>query len=148
MFKTLTIAAVAVALLASAARAQDAVPQPGFGDLTLSFPALAAKSGKVLIAVYDTAQGWNSGKPARVAQASASDAEPAATIVALPPGTYAVRAFQDVDGDGKMGMNPFGMPVEPYGFSNDALPNMGPPSFDAATFTVKAGANAQVIHLH
>ncbi|PIB94095.1 DUF2141 domain-containing protein [Caulobacter sp. FWC2] len=148
MFKTLTLALAAAAILAPAAHAQDAPSQAGFGDLTLSFPALASKSGKVMIAVYDSAQGWSSGKPARVAQAAASDAEPAARIVALPPGTYAVRAFQDVDGDGKMGMNPFGMPVEPYGFSNDALPNMGPPSFDAATFTVKAGANTQVVHLH
>lgn len=143
MFKTLTLALAAAAILAPAAHAQEAM-----GDLTLTFPALASKSGKVMIAVYDSAQGWSSGKPARVAQAAASDAEPAARIVALPPGTYAVRAFQDVDGDGKMGMNPFGMPVEPYGFSNDAKPNMGPPSFDAATFTVKAGANAQVVHLH
>lgn len=147
MFKTLTIALVAAALIAPAAHAQDATPQAGFADLTLTFPALASKSGKVMIAVYDSAQGWSSGKPARVAQASASDAEPAAKIVALPPGTYAVRAFQDVDGDGKMGTNPFGMPVEPYGFSNDAKPNMGPPSFDAAAFAVKAGATTQVLHL-
>jgi len=143
MFKTLTIALAAAAVLAPAARAQDAT-----GDLSLTFPALAAKSGKVLIAVYDSAEGWSAGKPARVAQADASAAEPAAKIVALPPGTYAVRAFQDVDGDGKMGMNPFGMPVEPYGFSNGAKPNMGPPSFDAAAFSVKAGANVQVLHLH
>jgi uncharacterized protein (DUF2141 family) len=143
MLKTLTLALAAAALIVPAAHAQDAS-----ADLTLTFPALASKSGKVMIAVYDSAQGWSSGKPARIAQASASDAEPAARIVALPPGTYAVRAFQDVDGDGKMGMNPFGMPVEPYGFSNDAKPNMGPPSFDAATFTVTAGANTQVVHLH
>lgn len=143
MFKTLTLALAAAAILAPAAHAQDAS-----ADLTLTFPALASKSGKVMIAVYDSAQGWSSGKPARVAQANAADAEPAAKIVALAPGTYAVRAFLDVDGDGKMGMNPFGMPVEPYGFSNDAKPNMGPPSFDAATFTVTAGANTQVVHLH
>ena len=139
MFKTLLLATV---LFASAAQAQETA------DLTLTFPALAAKQGKVMIAVYDSAQGWSSGKPARVAQADAAAAEPTAKNVALPPGTYAVRAFQDVDGDGKMGTNPFGMPVEPYGFSNDAKPNMGPPSFDAAAFTVKAGAAAQAIHLH
>jgi uncharacterized protein (DUF2141 family) len=66
---------------------------------------------------------------------------------ALPPGTYAVRAFQDVDENGKLNTNPFGLPVEPYGFSHDAQPNMGPPTFDAAAFEVKAGANAQAIHL-
>lgn len=134
--------AFAALALAPAARAQEAL-----GDLTLSFPGLAAKSGKVMIAVYDSGQGWAAGKAVRVAVANASDAEPSAKIPALPAGTYAVRAFQDVDGDGKMGTNPFGMPVEPYGFSNDAQPNMGPPSFDAAAFAVKAGATTQVLHL-
>lgn len=143
MFKTLTLALMAAALIAPAAHAQEA-----FGDLTLSFPGLKTPTGKVMIAVYDSAQGWSTGKPARVAQANAADVAPGAKIVALPPGTYAVRAFQDVDGDGKMGTNPFGLPVEPYGFSKDAQPNMGPPSFDAAAFEVKAGANAQTIHLH
>lgn len=138
MFKTLMLATV---LFASAAQAQDTA------DLTLTFPALSAKQGKIMIAVYDSADGWRSGKPARVAQADAADAEPSARIVALPPGTYAVRAFQDVDGDGKLGTNPFGLPVEPYGFSRDAQPNMGPPAFDAAAFAVKAGAAAQTIHL-
>ena len=142
--KTL-LAGLAFAALAvvPAARAQEAL-----GDLTLSFPGLATKSGKVMIAVYDSAQGWASGKPARVAMASASDASPTAKIVSLPAGTYAVRAFQDVDGDGKMGKNPFGLPTEPYGFSRDAVGNMGPATFDDAAFEVKAGANAQAMHLH
>lgn len=141
--KTLALAAALACLAAPAVHAQDA-----FGDLTLAFPALKTPQGKIMIAVYDSAQGWSSGKPARVAMASAADAEPAVKIVALPTGTYAVRAFQDVDGDGKMGMNPFGLPVEPYGFSRDAMGSMGPPSFDAAAFEVKAGATAQAIHLH
>lgn len=101
-----------------------------------------------MIAVYDSAQAWTSGKPVRAAAASAADATPSAKIVALPPGTYAVRVFQDVDGDGKMGKNPFGMPTEPFGFSKDAPVMMGPPAFDAAAFEVKAGANVQVIHLN
>ena len=140
-FRALGLALIAT-VAASGAHAQEA-----FGDLALTFPALKSTQGKVMIAVYDSAQGWASGKPFRVAMASAADAPPAAKIVALPPGTYAVRAFQDVDDNGKMGVNPFGLPVEPYGFSRDAQPNMGPPSFDAAAFEVKAGANAQAIHL-
>lgn len=142
MFKTLAFALMAAALIAPAAHAQDA-----FGDLTLSFPDLKTPTGKVMIAVYDSAQGWASGKPVRVAQADAAGAAPGARIVALPPGTYAVRAFQDVDSDGKMGKNPFGLPVEPYGFSRDAVGNMGPATFDDAAFEVKAGANAQTLHL-
>lgn len=135
--------AFAALALAPAARAQEAL-----GDLTLSFPGLTAKSGKVMIAVYDSAQGWAAGKAVRVAMASGSDPEPSVKIPALPPGTYAVRAFQDVDGDGKMGKNPFGLPTEPYGFSRDAVGNMGPATFDDAAFEVKPGANAQAMRLH
>lgn len=134
--------AFAALAIAPAARAQET-----FGDLTLSFPGLATKSGTVMIAVYDSAQGWAAGKAARVAVASASDAEPSAKIPALPVGTYAVRVFQDIDGDGKMSKNPFGLPTEPYGFSRDAMGAMGPPTFDDAAFEVKAGANAQALHL-
>jgi len=141
-FRAFGLALIATAAIASTAHAQDAL-----GDLTLTFPALTSNQGKVMIAVYDSAQNWSSGKPSRVAVASAADAPAAAKVVSLPPGTYAVRAFQDVDGDGKMGTNPFGLPVEPYGFSRDAAPNMGPPTFEAAAFDVKAGANAQAIHL-
>lgn len=143
-FKTLgLILAAAVSIAAPAVQAQEA-----FGDLTVTFPALKAKQGQVMIAVFDSAQGWASGKPARVAMASAADAAPSANVVSLPPGTYAIRAFQDVDGDGKMGTNPFGMPVEPYGFSNNAKVNMGPPSFDASAFTVKAGQNTHAMSLN
>lgn len=141
--KTL-LAGLAFAALAAApaARAQEAI-----GDLTLSFPGLATKSGKVMIAVYDSAQGWSAGKAVRVGAANASDAEPSAKIPALPVGTYAVRVFQDIDGDGKMSKNPFGLPTEPYGFSRDAMGAMGPPSFDDAAFQVKTGANIQALHL-
>jgi uncharacterized protein (DUF2141 family) len=140
--KTLTLAAALLGLAAPAARAQT------LGDLTLTFPQLASTQGKVMVAVYDSAQGWASGRPVRTAMAAASDTPPTVRIPALPAGTYAVRAFQDVDGDGKMGTNPFGLPTEPYGFSRDAKPNMGPPSFEAAAFEVTGGANAQAIHLH
>jgi uncharacterized protein (DUF2141 family) len=140
--KTMIAAALAAAAIAPAAHAQEAT-----GELTLTFPALASNQGKVLIVIYDSAQGWGGGKPVRGAMASAADALPNAKVSALPPGTYAARVFQDIDGDGKMGMNPFGLPTEPYGFSNGAQSNMGPPSFEAAAFQVKAGANVQSIQL-
>ena len=139
--KTLIAALALATMMAPAAHAQEAL-----GDLTLTFPDLKAKTGQVMIAVYDSAQSWASGKPVRAASAAAAD--PTVKIAALPAGTYAVRAFQDVDGDGKMGKSPFGMPTEPFGFSRDAPVMMGPPAFDAAAFEVKAGANAQVIHLN
>ena len=66
-------------------------------------------------------------------------------ITGLAPGRYAIKAFHDVDGDGRMGTNPFGMPTEPYAASNNARGNMGPPAWSDAAFEVPAGETAQSI---
>jgi uncharacterized protein (DUF2141 family) len=57
-----------------------------------------------------------------------------------------MRSFHDVNGDGEMNFNPFGMPVEPYAFSNNAVGNMGPASWERARFNVN-GAVVQTITL-
>ena len=45
-----------------------------------------------------------------------------------------------------MDLNPFGIPTEPYAFSNNAIGNMGPARWGQARFTV-TGATAQTIRL-
>ncbi|KSB89375.1 hypothetical protein AS593_13935 [Caulobacter vibrioides] len=114
--------------------------------LTLTFPGLKAHTGALQVAVYDNAQAWKGGKAVTSVTVPATEAEPSIRLD-LPVGTYALRVFHDVDGDGRLGTNPFGLPVEPYGFSNDAKVNMGPPSFEAAAFTVAPGENAQALNL-
>jgi len=58
------------------------------------------------------------------------------TFENVEPGTYAVKIFQDLNGDEKMGTNALGIPNEPFGFSNNAMGNFGPPSFKQAAFEV------------
>lgn len=58
------------------------------------------------------------------------------TIEDLPEGTYAVSVFHDENGNGELDKNLFGVPKEPYGFSNDAKGSLGPPSFEDAGFPV------------
>lgn len=51
----------------------------------------------------------------------------------LPEGPLAFAVYQDTNNDGKLNRGSFGIPTEPYGFSNDAKGTMGPPGFkDAA----------------
>ena len=52
------------------------------------------------------------------------------------PGTYAVLAFQDLNGNGVLDRNLLGIPTEPFGFSNDARGRFGPPGFDAAAVKI------------
>jgi uncharacterized protein (DUF2141 family) len=69
------------------------------------------------------------------------------TFTDVKPGTYAVKVFHDINSDRKLNTNWVGWPQEPYGFSNDAPVNMGPPSFKAAAVTVKDGAQTTRINL-
>ncbi|MFX8281946.1 DUF2141 domain-containing protein, partial [Acinetobacter baumannii] len=52
--------------------------------------------------------------------------------------------FQDANGNGRLDMNAMGMPVEPFGFSNDAVGNFGPPRFEQAVLTPVAGQPIKV----
>jgi len=59
----------------------------------------------------------------------------------LAPGSYAVKSFHDLDGNMEMGTNPFGMPTEPFAFSNNAPVQGGPPRWEAARFEIAPGPN-------
>jgi uncharacterized protein (DUF2141 family) len=125
-------------------------PQPAVAEaparLTLTVTGIKDVKGALMIAVFDQA-GYDVDKP--VAQAAAPvTAASVTTTFDLPAGQYGIKMFHDVDGDGKMGTNPFGLPIEPYGFSNDAPAQFGPATWDTAAFTVAAPATATSIKLN
>ncbi len=49
----------------------------------------------------------------------------------LEKGDYSISVFQDLNGNKELDSNLFGVPTEPYGFSNNARGSFGPPSFQA-----------------
>jgi len=102
-------------------------------------------TGTVMVALFNSEAAYNGG--AAVAQAAIPASGPVvARFENLPAGDYAMRAFHDVNGDGQMNTNPFGMPTEPYAFSNNAVGNMGPARWDRAHFAV-SGETAQTISI-
>ncbi|WP_395333078.1 DUF2141 domain-containing protein [Novosphingobium sp. BL-8H] len=58
----------------------------------------------------------------------------------VPAGRYAVQAFLDENGNGKVDRALFGIPKEGVGFSNDAKITLGPPKFADAAFNYNGGA--------
>jgi uncharacterized protein (DUF2141 family) len=70
-----------------------------------------------------------------------------ATFNDVKPGPCAVKVFHDVNSDGELDTSWIGWPQEPYGFSNDAPVNMGPPPFKLAAITLKEGGNTARIAL-
>ena len=76
-------------------------------------------------------------------QASAGFIE--ATFENIPPGSYAVVAYHDVNGNGQFD-RVLGIPREPYALSGQAAKKMVP-SFSDAALPMRSGENAVVIRL-
>ena len=64
-----------------------------------------------------------------------------ATFTDVPQGICAVRVIQDVNSNGKLDTSWLGWPKEPYGFSNNAPVNTGPPPFHLAAWMIRPGEN-------
>lgn len=132
-------AAIAIALLAAApALASDPA------SLALTFDT-GASTGAVMVALYDEAS-YGGGQPVRSARVDVAAGQRTVAFEGLPAGEYGVKAFHDLNGNGRMDANPFGMPTEPYAFSNNARGNMGPASWERARFEV-SGETAQTISI-
>ena len=57
----------------------------------------------------------------------------------VPPGVYAMAVVHDTNGNGRADTNFLGMPTEGVGVSNNVMPRMSAPTFDANKFSVAAG---------
>ena len=103
--------------------------------LTVKVQGLRNSRGRVAVALFDGAAGFPAreravrGQLVRIAGGRA-----AVTFHDLRPGIYAVAILHDENGNQEMDFNFLGMPLEGYGFSNDAAVLFGPPSFARAAF--------------
>lgn len=98
------------------------------------------------IALFDNAEAFGATKPVASQILQAREGGGQIAFLGLPVGRYALRMFADENGNGKLDTNLLGLPIERYGFSNDARGTMGPPGFDAAAFRVD-GDTAVTVHL-
>lgn len=102
-------------------------------DLTVTIVGLRSMKGVVRLSVYDRAETFleDNGRIARhKADVTANPMQ--VTLAGLAAGTYAVSVVHDENDDGKLNRSLLGIPIEGYGFSNDAPVVLGPPSFEKA----------------
>lgn len=142
---TLPLGSCAVSIGDTAEIARAAAPAAA-ATLTIRFVGIEAPTGQIMLSLFDSQAAHDqNGAPVRAAAVPVAGASAVVQFEGLAPGGYAVKAFHDVDGDGKMGTNPFGMPIEPFAFSNDAKADGGPAKWEAARFAVAAGVNTAAI---
>lgn len=131
-------AMLAAALLMASTLAQAA-------SIEVRVSAVGPK-GKVNVAVCDRERFLK--ECAYSASVAATPGTTTVTIPNVPPGTWAVLAYQDENGNGKLDRNLLGIPSENYGFSRDAAGRFGPPTFEQAAIEVGEETAVAPIRLH
>jgi uncharacterized protein (DUF2141 family) len=104
--------------------------------------------GVVRLGLYDEANyPDDNSKPVASADVKAMEGETIVVLRDVPPGTYAVETYQDVNNNDKMDTTWLGLPLEPYGFSRDAHPVLSKPPFSKVKFALPAGEQSLTLHL-
>lgn len=116
------------------------------GDVTIQLTGLAPQ-GQVMLQVFNSEASYGSGRALTARQIAVTGDTATIAFEGVVPGQYAIRLFHDVNGNGELDTNPFGIPTEPFAFSNNARGRFGPARWADAVFTVNAGENVQTINV-
>lgn len=111
-------------------------------DLTIEVNGIKNNQGKIFIAIYDSEETFLNKASGIIAEIK--DKKSTGIFKGLKKGTYAVSLFQDENNNQKLDTKIFGIPKEPYGFSNDASGFMGPPKFKDAKFNLDSNKKITV----
>lgn len=117
-------------------------------DLKITIEGIAEQEGGIMIAVLASEQQFkDKAAPYASLILTPSGKTASLTLHDISPGTYAIRAMHDVNGNNNMETNFVGIPKEPWGFSNNVKGKLGPPKWQAAGFEVKSDTEA-IINLN
>lgn len=106
-------------------------------NLTIEVSGMETDNGRIFLALSDRAKSFlKKGEGTRGTNATVKNGKAIIYFKGLKKGDYAVSVFHDANDNNIMDTKLFGIPKEPYGFSNNAKGFMGPPSFEDAKFVL------------
>jgi uncharacterized protein (DUF2141 family) len=108
--------------------------------IVVEIDGLRSSRGSVRGALFASQIGWTEeGRQVALCRASIDGRRATCVLEAVPRGAYAFAFLHDEDDDGALDRDWIGLPQEGFGFSNDAAPNLGPPSYESARFVHQSG---------
>ena len=132
---TLALAACSTPSVSKIITETPVVASTASATVTVNVSGFKAEMGYVMAALVD-AEGYAGGQPLRGGRVAVDGETVTMILQGLPAGDYAIRMYHDTNSDGDMNTNAFGMPTEPFAFSNNATGTMGPAPWSKAKFTV------------
>lgn len=114
-------------------------------SVAIHVTGLKNQASTLYVAVFDSAKGFPKAEHSRETTTVPVTTDSVDFSLSLPDLTTAgIAIFQDLNGDGKLTKNGIGLPVEPYGFSNNARSTFGPPSFSQSAFKVSDSMSMEI----
>jgi len=121
------------------AQINDNLSQNKYFELEINILKIK-KPGTAFIAIYNNSLDFNSGDESknRITYALKENVKKGSfsKVVMVEHGTYGIKIYIDKNNNNKFDFNIIGIPKEQFGFSNDAISLLGPPSFKNASFDV------------
>ncbi len=111
-------------------------------QLTVTLDGFTTDEGRVYVGLY-TQNSWLV-KTYRGAVKKIENGTIKVTFKDLPSGKYAISAFHDMNGNGKLDSDEYGRLVEAYACSRGAIGRFGPPQWKDAEFDLKADKTVEV----
>ena len=113
----------------------------GTARLVVLIHGLEETDGQISMSCRTDGSEWPTGDGAeyvRVVSVEGHEGMIEISIDDVPCGIYAISLFHDVNSDNDMNRSAIGLPLEPWGMSNNAIGLMTAPSFEQAAFVVDA----------
>jgi len=102
-------------------------------QVSVTVENIKSDDGTILFGVYSETT-FLKAAPEFYAKSDIVDGVASVTFKDLPPGTYAISCFHDKNSNSQMDFEPTGMPLEPYGVSNNKTNDYGPPLWNDSKF--------------
>lgn len=106
------------------------------GEIRATVHNVKPNQGRLMVALYDSEAARQADRPWAGQILPSTAPELLVVFTGLPAGRYAVAAYQDSDGNGRLDTNLVGIPTEPYGFGMPGPAPRRAPSFDQIALTV------------
>lgn len=137
MFKKLLFFTMFIACLSFEGKAQNTI--------TVTVNSINKGEGNIELSLYNQAEAFTHTKGRyKAGNVAVKGNTVTYQFKNVPNGDYAVALYHDENSNGEMDKNIFGIPKEPYGFSNNVVPKMSAPNFKECMFSVKGSTNVTI----
>ena len=113
--------------------------QVSSATLTVIISDVRSDVGALNIGIYDNKNDWLGSSTVQKRSLTVLEHNVGGVVTTsfeVEPGEYAISVHHDDNDNGKMDTNFIGIPKEPTGLSNGAVPKFGPPKYKDAAFRV------------